>query len=77
MTHWYQACLISSPSFILVGGAIGPDPVIGIVQPLLARQLRLERKRAVDPAEGVEQVAGDTGGHVAVDGVAEVLLGGL
>ena len=61
-----------------VGGAgVGPDPGVGVVQPLPARQLRGKRERAVDPAEGVEQVAGDTGGHVAVDGVAEVLIGGL
>ena len=60
-----------------VGGAgVGPDPGVGVVQPLPARQLRGKRERAVNPAEGVEQVAGDAV-HVAVDGVAEVLLGGL
>ena len=60
-----------------VGGAgVGPDPGVGVVQPLPARQLRGKRERAVDPAEGVEQVAGDAV-HVAVDRVAEVLLGGL
>ena len=60
-----------------VGGAgVGTDPRVGVVQTLPSRQLRGEREGAVDPAEGVEKVAGDAV-DVAVDGVAQVLLGCL
>ena len=62
---------------VRVGGArVGTDPGVGVVPTHPPGQLGGQREGAVDPAEGVEQVPGHTV-HIAVDRVAEVLLGGL